>query len=237
MSGRFKRGLWILAVLVALLLVAAGLFQLSKARDFQLFGKLVSHQETTEKVVALTFDDAPTEYVDEVLQVLKTKKVSATFYMIGGAMEKYPELTRQIVEQGHELGNHSYSHPRFYFKSPSFIKNEIETTDALIRKAGYSGEITFRPPYGKKLVGLPWYLSRHNRTSVTWDVEPDTYHEGDAEAIADLVLREAKPGSIILLHPFCERVCAADRQALPVIIDGLRERGFELVTISQLLGK
>ena len=130
---------------------------------------------------------------------------------------------------------HTYSHKRMVFKTPGFIAREIERTDALIRASGYTGAITFRPPYGKKLLTLPWYLSRHGVTSVTWDLEPDTYFPGDAARIEDYVLARAAPGSIILLHPLCGQACAADRAALPGIIKGLKARGYSFVTVSQLL--
>jgi hypothetical protein len=90
-------------------------------------------------------------------------------------------------------------------------------------------------PYGKEMLDLPWELSRRGTTSVTWDIEPDTYHAGDARALADYAVTQTRPGSIILMHPFCEGVCAADREALPQIIDRLRADGYRFVTVSELL--
>ena len=81
---------------------------------------------------------------------------------------------RKIVAAGHEVGNHSYSHVRMLLVTPSFVQQEIEKTDRLIRAAGYDREINFRPPYGKKLFALPWYLSKTGRKTITWDVEPDS---------------------------------------------------------------
>jgi chitin deacetylase len=229
---------WIAAINLGICIIIAilyGVFQLSKARDFQIFGKLVSHIETNEMIVALTFDDAPTPRTSEVMDILESKNVPATFYMIGSAIEQHPDIAKTIVDRGYEIGNHSYSHERFYFKSQSFIENEVETTNTLIRNTGYTGQITFRPPNGKKLIGLPWYLSQHNITTIMWDVEPDTYYPNNAEGMISYTLQKTHPGSIILLHPFCNDECSADREALPQIIDGLKAKGYRFVLISELL--
>ena len=116
------------------------------------------------------------------------------------------------------------------------VRQEIETTDALIRAAGYRGEILFRPPNGKRLVAAPYYLWRHGRTSVTWDVAPDSVLPPDANAreLADIALAEVKPGSIVLMHVMYDSRDAS-RAALPLIIDGLRARGYRFVTLGELL--
>lgn len=144
---------------------------------------------------------------------------------------------KKIVSDGHGAGNHTYSHKRLVFKSMNFIEDEIEKTNEIIRGMGYQGEITSRPPNCKKLFGLPWYLWRHDIKTMTWDIEPDTYFAGDADKIVDDVLNNVKPGSIILLHPFCDNICQADREALPKIIDGLKAKDFEFVTINELLAE
>lgn len=196
--------------------------------------------DTDRKIVALTFDDAPTPYSDEVLAILAKKNVKATFYVIGQSLEKNPEGGRNIAEAGHELGNHSYSHQRFLLKPLSFVENEIEKTNDLIKEAGYKGEITFRPPFGKKLFALPWYLSQHDIKTIMVDVEAETYMpklETETEKKVFLIrhtLEKTQPGSIILLHPFCES-CSSSREAIEPIIDTLLANGYQFVTISELL--
>jgi len=223
-------------LLIFLFIILYGLFQISKYRTFQFFGGLIYRVNTNNKVVALTFDDAPSEYTDQVLTILKEKNIKATFYAIGQNIEKFPTQVKEIVNQGHELGNHSYSHVRLILKPPSFISREVDKTNELIRSVGYSGEITFRPPNGKKLFILPWYLSTHNIKTIMWDVEPDTYASGNSDKIIQYTIQNTKPGSIILMHPFCGMECDADRVALPVIIDQLQADGYRFVTVSQLLG-
>ena len=218
------------------LTAAVGLYLLMNARCYQLLGDLVCHGASDHKHIALTFDDAPSEHTsDAVLAVLAEKNVQATFFMIGENMARHPQAAQRIAAVGHELGNHSYSHRRFLLRSPAFIAREIEDTNALIRAAGYHGPIHFRPPYGKKLLGLPWYLARHHITTVMWDSEPARQQPPTAEAITAAALAQAHNGAIILLHPFCPDACRAEREALPHIIDGLRAQGYTLVTVSTLL--
>ena len=225
-------------VLIALLILAGvgySLFQISKMRTFQFFGGLTARVETSQKVVALTMDDAPSPTSHEVVQLLADKGVKTTFYMIGNNIQQYPHEAQEIATAGNEIGNHSYSHMRFYLVPLTTIDTEIQTTNTLIRGTGYQGPITFRPPNGKKLFLLPWYLHEHHMETIMWDVEPDTYAAHIAAALTQYTLDHVRPGSIILLHPFCGTACAADRAALPAIIDALRAKGYKLVTVSELL--
>jgi peptidoglycan/xylan/chitin deacetylase (PgdA/CDA1 family) len=224
-------------LLIAALALSAlcGTFLYSKSPTHQLFGVIVPRVETQQKIVALTFDDGPTPYaVDEILHDLGSAK--ATFFLIGGDMQKNPSIAPRLIAAGHQLGNHTWNHNRMVFKSPSYIASEIERTDAQIRASGWRAPILFRAPYGKKLVGLPWYLWRHGRTHITWDVEPARNPEIDQHAdriVAD-VLSHVRPGSIILLHPWYHGR-EATRTAIAPIISGLRAQGYELVTVNELL--
>jgi peptidoglycan/xylan/chitin deacetylase (PgdA/CDA1 family) len=154
----------------------------------------------------------------------------------GSGVEAHPDATARIVAGGHELGNHTWSHPRMIFRSPADIAREIESTDRVIRAAGHRGEITFRPPYGKKLLALPLYLAAHDRTTIMWDVEADSDGGGQeqtAEQLAAATVAASRPGSIILLHPWNGRT--ATRQATGRIIDSLQGQGYRFVTISELV--
>lgn len=230
-----KRGWLLVAGMVVLAGTAVGVYRLSKSRTFQIFGGLTSRVETDKKLVALTFDDAPTPATPEVLALLAAQGVKATFYCIGSAMERDPAGAARIAAAGHELGNHTYSHRRMVFKTPQTIALEVERTTALIHAAGYKGPVTFRPPYGKKLVGLPYYLRSRGLPTVTWDLEPDTFYPGDAAGIEAYTVSGARPGSIILMHALCGAACAADRAALPGIIASLKSAGYTFVTVTALL--
>ena len=227
----------LLAIAVLLLAALYGAWTLSRSRTVQLFGEIVPRVETSEKVVALTFDDGPrADVLQEVLAPLTAANVKATFYLCGAEMQDHPGVAERLLAAGHALGNHSWSHQRMVMKSPSFIRREVEDTDAVIRKAGYTGPITFRAPYCKKLVGLPWYLRQTKRTHVTFDVEPESDPEidGHTDRIVRHVVDRARPGSIILLHPWY-RGREATRAAVPAIIAGLKAKGFAFVTIDELL--
>jgi peptidoglycan/xylan/chitin deacetylase (PgdA/CDA1 family) len=213
-------------------------FQLARSRTVQLFGRIVPRVETRERLVALTFDDGPApEPLEEVLSVLASRGVRSTFFVNGANLARHPGLGRRLVAAGHELGNHTYAHERMVLKSPAFIRSEVERTDALIRAAGQDGAIAFRPPFGWKLVGLPWYLARTGRTTVTWDVDADAPPAGhDAQRIVAACLPRVRPGSIVLLHPWYSGR-APSRQALPLLVDRLQADGFRLVTVRELLAR
>lgn len=220
----------VLVVLAALIVLAAAAFTYSRSTTHQLFGTIVPRVETGRKVVALTFDDGPDVPRErEVFAALGGTK--ATFFLIGAAIRENPAAAARIVAAGHEIGNHSYHHDRMLLKSQAYIANEIESTDALIRAAGWNGPILVRPPYGKKLVGLPWYLAKHNRINVMWDVEYRNENERNAEVTK--VVDSVRPGSIILMHPWYRN--ANTRAAIPLVIQRLREKGYDFVTVVQLL--
>lgn len=227
----------VVLALVTIPLACVSVWRLSKSREFQVFGNMVTRVETSNPVVALTFDDGPNPgFTEEILEILREEEVRATFFVTGRALEENTLEAQRIVAGGHELGNHSYSHVRMIGRSYSFVREEVQQTDELIRAAGYEGEIHFRPPYGKRLIILPYYLSVTDRTTIFMDVEPESYPEiaADAGSVVGHVLDRTRPGSIILLHVMNERR-AETMQAVPGIIQGLRSRGYRFVTVSELL--
>lgn len=229
----WRRSAFALAITVGVLICA---WKLHKSRSFQLYGGLVTHVETNEQVVALTFDDGPSPYgTDRTLALLDSLDVRATFFLTGHETEAHPELAERIRAAGHELANHSYSHQPMVLKSPAFIEREVEVTDSLLRRAGQTGAISFRPPYGKRLLLLPRYLHKAHRPTVLWDIEPESYPAvaASSERIAAHVLEHARPGSIILLHVmYASR--DTSREAIPLIVEGLRAEGFRFVTMQDL---
>jgi peptidoglycan/xylan/chitin deacetylase (PgdA/CDA1 family) len=187
--------------------------------------------------VALTFDDGPTpKTVQVLLPLLGERGIHATFYLIGAELERNPEAGRALVEAGHELGNHSYTHQRMVFKGAAFVERELARTDALIRQTGYTGSIHFRPPYGKKLFTLPLVLRSAGRKTITWDIEPDSDPKiaRDKNAIVATTVSAVRPGSIILLHTMY-RSGAPSLAAVPEIIDQLQRKGYRFVTVSELI--
>lgn len=229
-------GRFVLWLLLASLSVAAGLWKLANSRTFQVFGELVARAPCSEPLVALTLDDGPTpEGTAPLLELLERHGVHATFFLEGRQLERFPELGRQIAGAGHQLGNHAYTHVRMLLRSPSFLREELDATDRAIRASGFEGEILFRPPFGKKLFGLPWLLSETGRTTVMWDLEPESA-PGVGSTEADLVahvLEQARPGSILLLHAMRDPA-GFKLRVLERALPGLRARGFRWVTLREL---
>ncbi|MCE9687757.1 polysaccharide deacetylase family protein [Shewanella sp. AS16] len=220
--------------------VVIGAWNIGKSRTFQFFGEIIAKIETNEKVVALTFDDGPwsEEYTTQVLGTLEEYNVKGTFFLNGSGIQQNMQSAIDLVNAGHQIGNHSYSHKRMMLIGLDEVKQEIDSTTTLIRQVGFEGEIYFRPPYGKKLIVLPYYLKSEGIKTITWDVEPETYPEiaGSSSAIAEYVVESSSPGSIILLHVLGSKNNES-RGAIALIIDGLRSKGYKFVTVSQLLEK
>ncbi len=228
---------WTLWVLVTGGVLTVTALKVSSLRGFQFFGELVHRVETDEKVVALTFDDGPSPANTEaVLAVLARHHVKATFFMVGRNIEQHRALAARVLAEGHEAGNHSYSHRRLVFKSPAFVEAEISKTDRLLRELGVKGDIPFRSPFGKKLLVQPWVLSRQGKRNVLFDVVPDDTATQDADLMTQRVLDAARPGSIILLHDGWAKK-PGKLEATGRIIEGLQARGYRFVTVSELLAR
>jgi peptidoglycan/xylan/chitin deacetylase (PgdA/CDA1 family) len=226
---------WAVGTPLVVLGLLVGVWLLSRSWSFQLFGELHARVETSEKVVALTFDDGPKPgQTEAILDILKRHEVKASFFMVGRRIERHRELAARVLAEGHQLGNHSYSHRRLIFKSPSYIQEEIDKTDALLRGLGVEGEIHFRAPFGKKLVVLPWLLSRNGRKHITFDVVPGDDATQDVELLTSRVMESVRPGSIILFHDGGQDK-PGTIQATERVIGRLREQGYRFVTVSELL--
>jgi len=225
----------IILFFILFVLIVIG-WRFSRSRKIQFAGKLINRVNTNEKVIALTFDDGPMPvYTEKVLEKLKPFGIKATFFLIGEEIEKNLDLAKTIVKCGHQIGNHSYSHKKMVFVSSKFVKDEIDKTNQLIRETGYKGETIFRPPYGKKLITLPLYLSKKSIPTIMWDIEPEKFVDTkDPKNIVDYAVKNTKPGSIILLHPmFLSRRTTIE--SIPFIIEKLLEEGFKFVTVSELI--
>ena len=227
---------WKLVVggIVLLLLAAGATHKISKARCFQLVGEAICRVETDRKIVALSFDDGPTpEGVDAVLPVLEEFGVQATFFLIGNRLERFPGQAERLLEAGHELGNHTYSHERNLFRSQDFYLSEVRGADRLLRDAGASTDL-FRPPFGKRLIGLPLEVEDAGYRTIMWDVEDRPEDFTDPALFAQDIIDRVQPGSIILMHPMYRHNDTA-RAALPIVLRELQARGYEIVPVGELL--
>lgn len=203
---------------------------------FQLMGEMISRVETDQKFVALTYDDGPNEeYTPELLEVLERNNVKATFFLIGNKSEKNLNLTQLILEKGHDLGNHTYDHEILVFKSPSYVRSQIAKTNEILRRAGVDGEIYFRAPYGEKFIVLPYILDQMGMKNILFDVEPQDWRGLESERVVDYILKNTKPGSIILLHDGFEKAGSKVAQTTERVIQELKEKGYRFKTVSELL--
>lgn len=185
---------------------------------------------------ALTFDDGPSPDTARILDILKEKKVKATFFLCGAAVERYPELARRIVAEGHELGNHTYSHPYLHLKSRAAIAAEIDRAQDVIERVTGVRPAYFRPPHGVRWFTLWPVLRERGMTLALWNSFP-TEGASPAGEIVERAMARLVPGSIILLHdgreakPAGQDLRPATVEALPRIIDGARSKGLRFVLL------
>jgi peptidoglycan-N-acetylglucosamine deacetylase len=231
-SSAARRGA-VLVVLLGASLVA--LREVVNSSTFQLFGDYVARVDTVEKVVALTFDDGPhPTLTPQFLDVLDQHGVKGTFFMMGRNVERFPDVARDVLARGHEIGNHSYSHPKLVLMSPARVRGEIERTDMLLRGIGVAGQIHFRPPHASKFLVLPYVLGQMEKLSVLGDVDPEEWKRPGAVVMTETVLRQVRPGSIIGLH---DPMGGESLQTLKNIIPALAAQGYRFMTVSELVGE
>jgi peptidoglycan/xylan/chitin deacetylase (PgdA/CDA1 family) len=182
--------------------------------------------------VMLTFDDGPSvPYTGQVLDILRANHIKATFFLCGANAERYPELVRRIRDEGHEIGNHTWSHPYLYLASRETLASEIDRTQDVLEKITGTRPVWFRPPFGVRGFPLSEILRTRGMKMMLWS---DRGHDGalGAEAIAKITLAQLHPGAIVLLHDGFETHAPAlvDRSAtvaaLPRIIEGVRRAGY-----------
>jgi peptidoglycan/xylan/chitin deacetylase (PgdA/CDA1 family) len=188
--------------------------------------------------VALTFDDVPDpRYTPKVLDVLRDKKVSATFFAVGTRSLKYPNIVRRIHREGHNLGNHSYNHPDFSKLPLKKVQNQIGRAEKVIEGiAGFKPKLV-RPPYGEILPEQLEWAKKCGFTVVNWDVDSSDWRQLNANQVFRNVTRAVRPGSVILMHAGGGKgqELSGTVKALPRIIDWLRAHDYEPVTLTELL--
>jgi peptidoglycan-N-acetylglucosamine deacetylase len=229
----------ILSILAILRILHAVFMKIVYSTKIQFLGKFFYRVKTNEKFIALTYDDGPNPpNTDRLLDVLAQYQVKATFFVLGKQVELYPEVIQRTISLGHELGNHSYSHPKMVWKKPAFIHSEIVKTDRLLRELGVKGEIHFRPPFGMKFLILPYILTRLKKTSILWNLDSTDYKLAESTAIVDNIMKQIVPGSIVLLHDALDDR-KGDRSATilatRMLIEELKSQGYKFKTISELL--
>jgi peptidoglycan-N-acetylglucosamine deacetylase len=193
-----------------------------------------ANQITDKKVIALTFDDGPwPEGTPKILDILKRNNIKGTFFVVGQMLKRYPELGRQIVADGHIIGNHTWHHWYHHF-SPQAAAFEIETTSDLIYKTTGVKTTLFRPPGGMMHNGLVNYAKNKNYTNVMWSADSIDYSRPAVPRLVKNVMRNSEPGGIVLMHDGGGNRTRTI-QALPQIISTFKKQGYRFVTVPELL--
>lgn len=187
-----------------------------------------------DKRVAISFDASwGSDKTERLLKILKDKNVKATFFLTGLWIDKYPELVKKIYEEGHDVENHSNTHPHMTQLSDSEMANEIKACEEKLVKITGQKPYLFRPPYGDYNDRVIETAKSLGYYTIQWDVDSLDWRGLDTEAIINRVLPNVKKGSIILFHNNGQFT----PEAIPYIIDKLKENGYQIVPISQLIYK
>ena len=196
-------------------------------------GREIVALSTSEKVVALTFDGAYEEQsLPAILRILREEAVPATFFLTGEFVESFPESVRLILDDGHPLGSHSYSHPDFTTVSDDRIREELRRTERLFEDAGADDpRPLFRPPYGARNAHVLRLLAAEGYLSVYWTIDTIDWREDRTVAqIQGVVAEKVKPGAIVLMHIGGSKTV----EALPGMIEELKTRGYRFVDLRDM---
>jgi peptidoglycan/xylan/chitin deacetylase (PgdA/CDA1 family) len=202
------------------------------------FGPSVSRGRADRRSLAITFDDGPSESTPELLDILDRHRARATFFQCGIHVERLPGIAREVVARGHEIGNHTYSHPRLWKRTPKGVAGEVARAQAAIEDATGASPATFRPPYGERWFGLREVERRLGLTDVKWSVLAWDWRL-PAGRVAGRLLAAASPGAILCLHDGRDLAVRPDisatLEAVRLLLPALADRGFRFETVSEIL--
>jgi len=237
---RWLRFMGIVAAIALLILVFEKVLWPNRYLVPWVFGDAFYKVETTEKMVALTFDDGPDpRYTKEIGQILADAGAQGTFFVMGRHAMQHPEIVQTLITQGHEIGNHTWSHPSLKLKSPATIREELESTDRLLRELGYTASIPFRSPYGHSWLTLPYVLKQRQQANVLWTVQMNDWKPEKPDVMMRLLAPKFDNGAIVLMHDGDGESEGADRSNTVILVQQILEKyaaeGYQFVTISELL--
>ncbi len=178
-------------------------------------------------MIALTYDDGPSKYTQEILDLLKENNSAATFFVLGSQASKYEETIKQMIEDGNQIGNHSYDHKRLTSLNDEELYDQINRTDNLIYEIALYKPFVMRPPYGSTTEAL---IDKLQKPIINWSIDTRDWESRNAEAITEIIFENVKDGDIILMHDLYESSLEASKIVIPELIN----RGYQLVTISEL---
>ncbi|WP_371361896.1 polysaccharide deacetylase family protein [Sporomusa rhizae] len=199
-------------------------------------GKLYWAGSAQDKMVALTFDDGPeSNWTPKILDILKTKNVKATFFVIGQQVQQHPDILQRMDEEGHIIGNHTFSHRDLTKLDAEHVEQEIDNCALEIQKVIGKEPRFVRPPFGFHSAIVDDVVYSKDRIIILWSLDTKDWTGLDAETIKSRILPHMQNGYIVLQHDGSNPKIGGSVQALPEIIDGLKAQGYTFVTISELL--
>jgi len=181
----------------------------------------------------MTFDDGPhATNTPELLEMAAKRHIKLTFFVLGECVEQNPDVLRREVAEGHEIGNHSWSHPNLAKLSDANVRSQLQRTDDLIENTAGIKPKLMRPPYGE-LTKRQRILVNHEfgYKVILWDVDPLDWKRPGPSVVASRIIAGARPGSIILSHD----IHPPTIEAMPQVFEALLAKGFKFVTVSELL--
>ncbi len=184
-------------------------------------------------VVAMTFDDGPRPWTMDLLDALKEREIKATFFVVGRAVATYPEVVRRIVAEGHEIANHTWSHPSNMARKPArLVRKEIQAChDIIVQTTGVVPRV-FRPPGGSFTKSQSqWIYDEWDYVNIMWSVDPLDWRRPGAEVIKKRVMEGVHDGAIILAHDLHQPTV----RAMPATLDALLAEGYQFLRVSELL--
>lgn len=184
--------------------------------------------------IAMTFDDGPhATLTPKLLDLLAAHHIKATFFVIGENVAAHPEIVARAAREGHEIGNHSWSHPKLGKMADAGVRRELQRTEDVIRAATGTRPTLLRPPYGSITARQKhWIHDEFGYQMILWDVDPLDWKRPGPAAVCSRILKETGPGSIILSHD----IHPGTIEAMPSTLDQLEAKGFKFVTVSELIG-
>src|SRR6184192_1296938 len=183
--------------------------------------------------IAITFDDGPSATLTpKLLDILAAHLIKATFFVIGENVVEHPEIVARAAREGHEIGNHSWSHPNFAKMSQESVRHQLQQTDDAIKNATGKRPTLLRPPYGSITEREKhWIHDEFGYDIILWDVDPLDWKRPGPAVVRSRILKETRPGSIVLSHD----IHPGTIEAMPSTFDELEAKGFKFVTVSELI--
>lgn len=205
-----------------------------EAEETQSTKQIQQTSDSPKKRIALTFDDGPSKrYTAKILDILKAQNVKATFFVVGENVQKYPELLSREIAEGHEIGNHTYSHCHLQRIDAGTLSGELDKAGKILMQVGGYKARLFRPPEGVVNNAVKTAAEGSGYSLVLWTIDTRDWAHNTPERIISTITKNASDGDIILFHDFVVGESPTP-EVLEVIIPKLREMGFEFVTVSEL---